>query len=291
MSPDRLSPLLTYFNARAKTFFTGNLCARAKFPADDGFGYLHLFRGGRADLHEKDEVVHLTEPMLVFYAHPHTHWFEPDPNIGADLACATVAFEHKAFNPIARALPSRFQCRLAELGDMEPLLSVLFAEAFSDRPARQEVLDRLFEVVLIELLRLTVARGGGVSGFLRGLGHPQLGKVLAAVHADPARAWTLDAMAEVAAMSRSTFASTFKQHVGETPGDYLVRWRISVAQALIRSGVALKLVAEKVGYASQPGFLRAFKAVVGTSPTVWRRELHETREGPAFSNSFSVVDK
>lgn len=276
MSPDLLSPLLTYFNARAKAFFTGNLCARVRFPADDGLGYLHLFRGGLAELHEKGEVVHLREPMLVFYARPHTHWFEPDPKIGADLACATVAFEHKAFNPIALALPPRFQCRLTELGGMEPLLSVLFTEAFSDRPARQEVLDRLFEVVLIELLRLTVARGGDGSGFLRGLGHPQLGKALTAIHADPARAWTLDTMAEVAAMSRSSFASAFREHLGETPGDYLVRWRMSVAQALIRSGVALKLVAEKVGYASQPGFLRAFKLVVGVPPTAWRRNLDLT---------------
>ena len=279
MSPDLLSPLLTYFNARARAFFTGNLCARARFPADDGLGYLHLFRGGKAELHEKGEVLQLSQPMLVFYARPHTHWFEPDPTIGADLACATVAFEHRTFNPIALALPPRFQCCLDELGGIEPLLSVLFAEAFSDRPARQEVLDRLFEVLLIELLRLTVARGGDGSGFLRGLGHPQLGRTLTAIHVDPARAWTLDSMAEIAAMSRSSFASAFKQHVGDTPGDYLVRWRMSVAQALIRSGVALKLVAERVGYASQPGFLRAFKLVVGVSPTAWRHDLDEARAG------------
>lgn len=275
MTPDPLSPLLSYFNARARTFFTGSLCARARFPSDDGVGYLHLFRGGVAELHEDGEVIALCEPMLVFYARPYTHWLEPDPNVGADLACATVAFEHEAFNPIARALPRRFECRLAELGGMEPLLNVLFDEALSDRPARQEVLDRLFEVLLIELLRLTVARGEEVTGFLRGLGHPRLGKVLTAIHADPARAWSLESMAEEAGMSRSTFATTFRQQVGETPGDYLTRWRISVAQTLIQRGIALKRVAEKVGYASQPGFLRAFKLVVGLAPTAWRRELEK----------------
>lgn len=215
----------------------------------------------------------LREPMLVFYARPHTHWFEPDSIIGADLACATVAFEHKAFNPIAMALPVRFECFLSELGGMQPLLGVLFAEAFSDRPGRQEVLDRLFELVLIELLRLTVARGSEHTGILSALGHPQLGKALAAIHADPARSWTLEAMAEVAAMSRSSFAAAFKKHVAETPGDYLMRWRVSVAQALIRDGLAQKLVAEKVGYESQAGFLRAFKLVVGVTPKAWLRDL------------------
>jgi len=280
MDADLLSPLLTYFNARARAFFTGNLCARASFAKENGLGYLHLFRGGRADLHENGVVVPLREPKLVFYARPRTHWFEPDPEIGADLACATVAFEHKTFNPIALALPPRFLCDLSELSSMELLLSVLFAEAFSDRPGRQEVLNRLFEVVLIELLRVTVERGDAGTGFLRALGHPQLSKALTAIHADPARKWTLDALAEAAAMSRSAFAGAFREQVGETPGDYLTRWRMSVAQALIRRGVPLTLVAEKVGYASQAGFLRAFKLVVGVSPTVWLRTvLHERDAG------------
>jgi AraC-like DNA-binding protein len=77
-------------------------------------------------------------------------------------------------------------------------------------------------------------------------------------------------------MSHSSFASTFKRHVGETPGEHLTLWRMSVAQALIRNGVALKLVAEEVDYVSQQGFLRAFKLVVGVPPTAWRRNLDQT---------------
>lgn len=272
MNIDLLSPLLTYFNARAQTFFTGNLCVRVGFPKEHGVGYLHVFKGGEAELHEQDAVVRLREPMLMFYARPYTHWFEPDPKIGADLACATVSFEHRAFNPISLALPERFRCPLNELGDSQALLSVLFTEAFEDRPGRQEVLNRLFEVLLIELLRITVARGGGgAAGFLRGLGHPQLARALTAIHSEPEREWTLETMADAAAMSRSSFAAAFKERVGETPGEYLTRWRISVAQALMRGGMPAKLVAEKVGYGSQPGFLRAFKLVVGTSPRIWLR--------------------
>ena len=272
MSHDFLSPLLTYFNARAETFFTGNVCARASFPAEQGVGHLHLFRGGLARLHEQNHVTPLTEPMLVFYSRPLTHWFEPDPEIGADLACATVAFEHRAFNPIALALPPRFQSHLSQLGDMEQLVGLLFAEAFSDRPGKQQVLNRLFEILLIELLRVTVERGEAGTGFLRALGHPRLSKALSAVHSDPAFGWRLDSMAAEAGMSRSSFASAFKNQLGESPGDYLTRWRMSVAQALIQDGMPLKLVAERVGYASQAGFLRAFKQVVGMPPTAWARK-------------------
>jgi AraC-like DNA-binding protein len=72
-------------------------------------------------------------------------------------------------------------------------------------------------------------------------------------------------------MSRASFAATFKEQVNTTPGDYLLRWRVSVAQALLRQDVPLKLVAARVGYDSQAGFLRAFKSIVGESPTLWRR--------------------
>jgi AraC-like DNA-binding protein len=284
MNDDPLAPLLTYFSARARLFFTGNLCGHVTFSDAKGVGYLHLLRAGETRLHDGTGYsTTLSEPTLLFYSRPLTHWFDPDAGAGADLACASVDFENKAFNPIALALPPRFQCSLSELEDARPVLAVLFAEAFTNRPARQEVLNRLFEVVLIELLRITVARGLHASGFLRGLAHPQLSKALTAIHSDPAREWTLETLADSSGMSRSAFAAAFKQEVGETPGDYLTRWRITAAQALLRAGTPLKSVAERVGYASQAGFLRAFKLVVGTSPTVWRR-ANDARDAPRGSS-------
>jgi AraC-like DNA-binding protein len=193
------------------------------------------------------------------------------PTDGADLVCASMSFEHQAFNPVALALPARFACPLHDLEGSRALLALLFEEAFAQRPGRQEVPNRLFEVVLIEVLRVALARqdtAGG--GFLRSLSHPQLGKALAAMHATPAQDWTLDTLAEVAGMSRSSFAATFKREVGDSPGNYLTRWRVMLAQAFIREGVPLKLVAERVGYASLAGVLRAFKGVLGVSPTSWR---------------------
>jgi AraC-like DNA-binding protein len=76
-------------------------------------------------------------------------------------------------------------------------------------------------------------------------------------------------------MSRSSFASTFRRELGQTPGEYLTRWRIATAQALLRRGTPLKLVAERVGYASQAGFLRAFKASLGMPPTEWLRSAEQ----------------
>lgn len=272
MNDDPLAPLLAHFNARARLFFTGNLCGHVTFSEAQGVGYLHLLRGGKVGLRDSTGyAATLDEPTLLFYSRPLSHWFDTDPSCGADLACASVAFENRAFNPIALALPPRFQCPLGELEGGQRLLDVLFAEAFSDRIGRQEVLNRLFEVVLIELLRLTIVRGQSRAGFLRGLAQPQLAKALTAMHGEPAREWTVEALAGVAGMSRSAFAAAFREVVGETPGEYLARWRMAVAQSLIRGGKPLKWVGEQVGYSSQAGFLKAFKAVLGISPTAWRR--------------------
>lgn len=277
IASDPLGPLLRHFNAQAQLFFTGNLCGNVNFGATEGLAYLHLMRGGRTRLRDATGFsTELAEPTLVFYARPLTHWLDADLEVGADLACASVSFEHKAFNPIALALPERTIRPLAELPAFAPLTGLLFAEAFSHKPGRQQVLNRLFEVVLIEMLRHALAEGSATPGFVRGLGHAQIGKALLAMHVAPERHWTLDELAAEAGMSRASFAATFKDQVNATPGDYLMRWRVSVAQALLRQDMPLKLVAERVGYDSQAGFLRAFKSVVGESPTPWRRR----GEGP-----------
>lgn len=290
MQPDLLSPVLAHFSARAKVFHTGNLCHREVFDLAGQTGFLHLLRSGRMQLRDSSgHVADFVQPTLVFYARPQTHWIDATVAGGADLACATVEFDHQAFNPIALALPPRFVCGLHELEASRGLLDMLFAEAFTNQPARTEVLNRLFELVLIHLLRIFVARGGGDACFLRGLAHPKLSKALAALHADPSKPWLLATLAQQAAMSRSSFAEIFHREVGRTPGEYLTRWRLTVAQALLRRGMSLKHVGEHVGYASHAGFLRAFKQVLGVSPTEWLRSVDVPVHAPAQATAGHTI--
>jgi len=274
MTSDPLAPLLTHFKARAKLFYSGNLCDNVSFDEELGTGFLHLLRAGTVRMQDSTGyAVTLTEPTLVFYSRALQHRFQPDPEAGADLVCASMHFEHKAFNPILYALPERFECPLSMLTGAEPLLGLLFGEAFDARPGRQEVLDRLFEVLLIDVLRIVLSRPDAAPGLFRSLLHPQLSRALTAIHSDPTKDWSLDALARFVGMSRSSFAAAFKKEVGDSPGNYVTRWRMTLAQALIREGVPLKLVAERVGYDSQAGFLRAFKIVMGESPTSWKNSV------------------
>jgi AraC-like DNA-binding protein len=267
---DRLDALLRRFSVSARMFHSGALCGVTDFGVADGVGQLHLVRSGAVEAwHGTRRRERIDVPTLVFYPRPLRHRFVTDVRTGADMACANVAFAGGTSNPIALALPSVVVLRLDELAGAAPVLDVLFREAFAPACGRQQVVDRLFEVVLVFILRAPLDRGGVGQGLLAGLAHARLAHALVAMHARPERGWTLDALAAAAALSRSQFAHVFSTVVGITPLEYLARHRVTVAQQLLRIGRPLKLVAGEVGYGSPAALSRAFTARCGASPRAW----------------------
>jgi AraC-like DNA-binding protein len=92
------------------------------------------------------------------------------------------------------------------------------------------------------------------------------------MHDNPARRWTLAALAERVGMSRSTFAQKFKQTVGDSPMEYLTRWRMFIAgDRLTNSNEPVSTIALSLGYESESAFSTAFKRVVGCSPRQYGR--------------------
>ena len=107
------------------------------------------------------------------------------------------------------------------------------------------------------------------SGMLAGLADARLSKALVALHDKPGRDWHLEDLAARAGMSRARFAARFKQVVGIAPGEYLTRWRISLAQHLLQQGWPVKEVAGEVGYASPAALGRVFATRTGATPKAW----------------------
>jgi AraC-like DNA-binding protein len=98
--------------------------------------------------------------------------------------------------------------------------------------------------------------------------------VIAAMHGEPGRKWTLQALAQIAGMSRSSFAVRFRATVGEPAMDYLTRWRMMLAaDRLANGGMPISVVAPTVGYASESAFGAAFKRVIGEPPRQFARAL------------------
>jgi AraC-like DNA-binding protein len=271
---DRLDALLQRFSVTARMFHSGALCGITEIPAEPGLGQLHLIRRGPIGVsHAGAPAVHLEAPSLLLYPRPLAHRFDTDPGVGADMACAHLRFAAGGANPLADALPGFVCLPLAELDGCAGVLEVLFDEAFRPRCGRQALVDRLFEAVLVFVLRRLMDEGRIEHGLFAGLAQPQLARALTAMHERPARAWTLESLAAEAGMSRSVFAASFRDTVGATPGDYLARWRVGLAQEALRRGRPLKLIADEVGYGSEAALSRAFKAWVGHSPRDWRRTV------------------
>lgn len=279
MGTDRLQGLLQRFSVSARMFHSGPLCGIHDFGPADGAGQLHLIRQGPVEArHGAGEVLTIEAPSLVLYPQALPHRFITDAATGADMACASVTFGPGRGSPLSRALPPVLVMPLAELSGAEALLDMLFEEAFSARCGRQKVVDRLFEVVLILVLRRLLDSGRVQEGLLAGLSHPQLAKALIAMHDAPHRPWPLLELAACAGMSRSRFIEVFALKVGMPPASYLAAFRIALAQDLLLLERPLELIAGEVGYASAAALSRAFSAHCGVSPRAWKQAQREADE-------------
>lgn len=270
---DRLAALFGHFSVSARTFQTGPLCGINTLDGKEPYGQLHLLRKGKADVwHGDTKAYSLQEPTLLFYPRPKPHRFVTDAVSGADFVCAHISFEGGAANPLANALPSCVCVPLTLLPDSLSVLMLLFAEAETNRCGRQTVLDRLFEVILVQLLRQLMEDGNAEVGLLAGLAHIQLRRAIVAMHEKPEEDWSVERLATMAGMSRSVFSNQFRDAVGETPANYLQRWRIGLVQKWLMQGQSLKLIAEEAGYGSESALSRAFKSQCGLSPTEWLKK-------------------
>jgi len=155
----------------------------------------------------------------------------------------------------------RAQKRLATL------VQLVGDESRAQRPARNVVLSRLLEVLLIEALRSTEG-AAAPPGLLRGLADERLALAIRRMHESPARPWTVAQLAKAAALSRSAFFERFSRAVGVAPIEYLLAWRMAMARSLLRLNEHnVAEVAQRVGYSSGSTFSVAFTRHVGLSPT------------------------
>lgn len=269
---DRLEALLNHFPVRARMFHSGALCGITDFGASHEGGQVHLVRNGALEvIHPGRASLKVDVPSLLLYPRPMARRFVTDAERGADLVCADLQFDGGISNPVAGALPDVMCLALDDIEGADQVLALLFNEAFGSHCGRHALIDRLFEVVLIQVLRHLMETGQLSGGMLAGLSHPKLRKALVAMHDGPEQAWSLDALASISGMSRTVFANSFRSVVGCTPGAYLQGWRIRLAQQALRQGRQLKAIAIEVGYGSEAALSRAFKAQCGMTPRAWRQ--------------------
>lgn len=236
----------------------------------------HLVRRGACRLVVDGETHDLVAGDFVFLAPGIDHCVQSDDASTSQtlLLCGYCDFEHRENDVLMRALPRFVVLQRDELEQWPWLtrtLEHLSAEYMSRAPGSELTVNKLTEVLLVQLLRIDFGRHDR-AGLIAALQDKRIATALARVHEQPGAAWTTGKAAEAAAMSRSGFARRFKELLDMGFFDYLTRLRMRNArELLVTTNLPVSDVGERVGYTAELSFVNAFKKLHGMTPRAWRK--------------------
>lgn len=192
------------------------------------------------------------------------------------LICGTVSFEADLAHPVFSMLPPMVHVRdhdgrLSSV--VETMIGLIANEVDQPGAGAETVVARLTDVLIVYVLRSYIDRlPAGEGGWLGALNDPPIRDTLGLIHRQPERPWTAKDLAAAVGMSRSAFFARFRESVGETPTQYLTRWRVHLAIRLLKeSDSSVASVAQLVGYGTEAAFSNAFKRITGVRPGAFRR--------------------
>jgi AraC-like DNA-binding protein len=194
------------------------------------------------------------------------------------FVCGYLACEAGLIRPVLAGLPRvvRVNIRTDASGKwLENSIMHAVERVGEAVPGSDVILARLAEVLFAEALQRYLKQlPPGRTGWLAGAGDATVGRSLAALHRKPAHPWTLDELAEEAAVSRSVLTERFARYLGQSPMAYLTEWRIELgAESLRTTSRSVLQIATDVGYESEAAFNRAFKRRFGQPPAQYRRSV------------------
>jgi AraC-like DNA-binding protein len=194
----------------------------------------------------------------------------------ATIVCGFLGCDARPFNPLLAALPRLLHMpgAAATGGWIGHFINVAVEEANLKRPGGEAVLERLSEMMFVDVVRRYLeGLPPEQTGWLAGLRDRFVGRALGLLHERPSHHWTIDELGDAIGLSRSALHERFAQLVGQPPMQYLAQWRMQVAsQLLLESTMNVASIALEAGYDSEAAFSRAFKRLVGVPPATWRRE-------------------
>ncbi len=207
------------------------------------------------------------------------------PSYGGDgqttrLICGHFEFDRSGSHALLNAMPDVIHLARNEQTDWVAKASeIAIAESASNQAGANAIVDRLAEVLLIRMVRAYAQQTSPQAGFLAALNDPVLASVLTAMHNDPQHRWQLAELARSGAVSSTVLVERFQRFLGVAPMQYLTHWRMHKAREMLLTGVrSIGDVAQRVGYASEWSFSKAYKRVIGEGPGATRRR---SQDGPA----------
>jgi AraC-like DNA-binding protein len=180
--------------------------------------------------------------------------------------------------PLLTTLPSVLKLRVRDTAGGEWIAQSFrygAQQLANGDPGAATIMSKMSELLFVEAVRrYLTTMPEAHTGFLAGLRDPAVGKALALMHTQLARAWTSEDLADAVNLSRSAFADRFSSLLGQPPMRYLTGWRMQVAGHKLREGrQTIAQIAFDIGYESEAAFTRAFKRELGVPPATWRKNL------------------
>jgi AraC-like DNA-binding protein len=192
-----------------------------------------------------------------------------------ELICGHFSFGSERGRLMLASLPPYIHVPNTEIlhyGWLESAMRFITFEAFERELGSEAVINRLAEIIFIQTVRTYALSKKDKSSFFAALSDEQVGRVLQAIHGEPARDWTVETLARVAGVSRTVLAERMREVLGVSPIAYLTQWRMELAhEALVHSRDGVPEISESVGYNSLSAFTRAFKKHFGRGPGEVRR--------------------
>lgn len=190
------------------------------------------------------------------------------------MFCGALRFNLDPLHPLIAMMPTVMLAGdLANKDATVPaLLDAMEREVALDRIGACGILARLADALAASIIRAWVECGCSDStGWVAAVRCPKIGKVIAAIHAEPERDWNVPEMAALMGASRSSFAEAFTRTLGESPAKYVAKVKMFQARRWIaHDGMRVATAADRLGYESEASFSRAFKRVIGHAPSAAR---------------------
>ncbi len=304
VSADPLSEVLQLLNMSGVLYCNATLTAPwgIELPDLPGVMNVHVVTSGHCWLEMEGEApLYMPEGSLVLIPRGRSHRLVGNPgdrvtplnqvpiqlisdrfevmNFGGGGEITGITYYGVRFDPyladkLIELLPERLHLRTRKDDSwLRGTVAFIAAEANNQQPGSETVITRLADILVIQVIRTWLESAREVDkGWIAALHDKYIGKAMSLMHRNPGYDWQVSTLAREVGMSRSGFSARFTGIAGESVLNYLTKLRMQLARReLTETTDSLAVIAERVGYHSEPAFNRAFKRVIGQTPGSLRK--------------------
>jgi len=304
---DALADILKTIRLHTSTYFCSDFNTHWGMDiSHSNSGLFHVIVEGECwvKIANRDEPIHMNTGDIVAFPTGGAHWISDQPEseklagdkvvgqiLNGDnpffdtnantttatqtLLCGAFEYDSSISHPFLRDLPCFIHIHTnenTELTWLKELVLELSRESKQPSPGSSVIIDRLTEVLFIQILRIYIQRDKTHLGYMHALSDTKIGPALNQIHTEEQADCSVESLARNAALSRSAFTERFIKLVGESPKTYLINWRMQKAKSKLESTEhSMYEIAESSGYSSEAAFSKAFKQYFNTTPGALRK--------------------